>query len=137
MPQMTPDETRTFLNEPHIAHLVTQRPDGSPHVAPVWYEYRDDIFVIIAMESAQKIRNLKANNMASISVASEDEPYRYVLAEGAMEISDVGFDEVGPRIAGRYKGAEGGAAYADELKREDKMVVLTMTPRRVVTYLSD
>jgi PPOX class probable F420-dependent enzyme len=137
MPKMSPEETLAFLEEPHIAHLVTLRPDGSPHVAPVWYEYRNDEFLVIAMESAQKIKNLRVNSTASISVASEDEPYRYVLAEGAMEIRDSGFDEVGPRIAGRYKGAKGGAVYAEELKREDKMLVLTMKPRRIVSYLSD
>ena len=137
MPQMSPEETRQFLEEPHIAHLVTLRADGSPHVAPVWYEYRGDVFVMFTPSTSQKIRNLKSDSRASISIASLDEPYRYVVAEGMVEVSDTGFEEVGARIAARYRGVEAGAAFATELRREHEMIVLTMTPERKVTYLAD
>ena len=38
MATMSQSEMVEFLAAPRIAHLVTLRPDGSPHVAPVWYD---------------------------------------------------------------------------------------------------
>ena len=137
MSKMSPEEILAFLEEPHIAHLVTLRPDGSPHAAPVWYEYHDDVFVMFTPSTSQKIRNLKTDSRASISMASLDEPYRYVVAEGTVEASDTGFEEVGARIAARYRGVEAGAAFATELRCDNKMIVLIMKPRRLVSYLGD
>lgn len=38
MPRMTGDEYRDFLVEgTRTAKLATSRPDGSPHVVPVWF----------------------------------------------------------------------------------------------------
>ena len=37
MTRLSQSEIDSQLAEPHVAHLVSIRPDGSPHVAPVWY----------------------------------------------------------------------------------------------------
>src|SRR5262245_23751029 len=47
-PRMTvlaPD-VEEFLSQPNVAALSTVRPDGRPHVTPVWYEYDGKEFII-------------------------------------------------------------------------------------------
>ena len=58
MATMSQSEMVEFLAAPRIAHLVTLRPDGSPHVAPVWYEYVDGDFLIWTSRKFQKSKNL-------------------------------------------------------------------------------
>ena len=38
---MTTFDIEEYLRRPLLANLATVRPDGSPHVAPVWFQYRD------------------------------------------------------------------------------------------------
>ena len=59
MSKMSPEEILAFLEEPHIAHLVTLRPDGSPHAAPVWYEYRDGCYSVFTWTPARKVKHLR------------------------------------------------------------------------------
>ena len=55
---MTPEQAKIFLSEPRIADLATVRPDGAPHVAPVWYHYDGDKVKIVADPTAVKLRNI-------------------------------------------------------------------------------
>ena len=45
---MRPEDVEKFLREPRIADLATVRPDGAPHVAPVWYHYDGESVKIVA-----------------------------------------------------------------------------------------
>ena len=40
MAKMSQREIETFLADPMVAHLVTVRADGRPHVVPVWFEWQ-------------------------------------------------------------------------------------------------
>ncbi|MFC8846532.1 MULTISPECIES: pyridoxamine 5'-phosphate oxidase family protein [unclassified Micromonospora] len=41
-----------------IVWLRTLRPDGSPHVTPVWFLFRDDEWRICTQERNRKVRNV-------------------------------------------------------------------------------
>ena len=123
-----------FLAAPRIAHFITLRPDGSPHVAPVWYEYVDGDFIVWTSRQFRKVKNIEGDARVALSIASEDQPYRYVVAEGEVTVSDADVWEIGLSIATRYEGAEGGAAFLEEYYEEGQSVVLRLTPRRVSTW---
>ena len=126
-----------FLGGPRIAHLVTLRPDGSPHVAPVWYEYVDGLFLIWTGRQTRKFKNLAGDGRAALSIASEDQPYRYVSVEGDVTVSDADVWAVGFSLASRYLGAEGAAAFLEEYYVEGQSVVLQLTPRRIMAWTDD
>ena len=107
MPVMSQSQIEEFLKESRIAHLVTLRPDGSPHVAPVWYEYADGLYLVWTSRRFRKVRNIEADARAVVSIASEDQPYRYVVAECDVEVSGKDIWDIGMSIATRYEGAEG------------------------------
>ncbi len=123
-----------FLAAARIAHLVTLRPDGSPHVAPVWYEYVDGIFLVWTSRQFRKVKNIEADARAVVSIASEDQPYRYVVAECDVTVSDDYIWDIGMSIATRYEGAEGAAAFLEAYYEAGQSVVLRLTPRRTMTW---
>ena len=62
--------------------LATVRPDGCPHVAPVWFVYVDErIWVGTGLDSV-RVRNLRSNPAASATLEDGDSP---VVAEGTVD----------------------------------------------------
>ena len=134
MAKMNALEMTTFLEGSHIANLVTLYPDGTPDIAPIWYEFRENMFLMFTPSNSRKLQNLAIDNRASISIASYDEPYRYVVAEGYISLDEQSFEAIGLRIATRYRGSQKGEAFVNQLRNEYKMVTLMFSPERLITY---
>jgi PPOX class probable F420-dependent enzyme len=73
------------LHEERNVWLVTVRPDGRPHVAPVWFAYVDDRLWIGSGLDAVRVRNLRRNPAASACLERGDQP---VVAEGTVVIHE-------------------------------------------------
>ena len=126
-----------FLAVPRIAHVTTIEADGSPHTAPVWYEWKDGAFITFTPKSSHKLTNLKNDDRVTISVASEDEPYRYVVGMGRATVSDDRSMDVSTAVATRYKGT-GGRAFIDEhFSTDNTPTLVTLVPDRLLTFLAD
>jgi F420H(2)-dependent biliverdin reductase len=54
--------------------LATTRPDGRPHLVPVWFAWLDGEFYILTPGSTVKARNLIANPHASIALENGNQP---------------------------------------------------------------
>ncbi len=63
---MTAQEAQAYLDETHVANLVTLNPDGSPHVAPVWYLHRQGRLHISAGASAVKVRTIRRDARVAV-----------------------------------------------------------------------
>ncbi len=137
MPDMTQPQIDEFLERPLIAHVTSLRADGSPHTVPVWYQYADGRFYLFTPSRSVKVRNLRRDPRLTISIASEDEPYRYVVADGTAELSDERPLDRGGAIASRYRGA-GGLAYVQDVDSEyDGVTIVSLTPTRMRTWASE
>jgi hypothetical protein len=74
--------------------IATTRPDGRPHVTPVWGAWMDDAFYFDGIYTARWARNLAANPAISVHLESGAD---VVIVEGMGE--DVVTDaDVGARI---------------------------------------
>ena len=107
---MTAAEARAFLEEPvRPAMLATVRPDGRPHLAPIWIELDDDGSVVFTTGAdTVKGRAIRAEPRVAICVDDDQPPFSYVLIEGTAEVS-TDLEEMlvwATRIGGRYMGAE-------------------------------
>jgi len=76
--------------------VATTRPDGRPHVMPVWGIWMDNVFYFSSDRDTRKARNLAANPAVVVNVESGDEA---VILEGTgQEVKDQQllkrFDEV-------------------------------------------
>ena len=64
-------------SEPTI-WLATTRPEGRPHLVPIWFVWVDESFYICTERRSVKVRNLLANPLASVALESGTQP---VVAE--------------------------------------------------------
>ena len=63
--------------------FATVRPDGRPHLTPIWFVYVDDRFYVCTSSKAVKARNVRANARASVALESGSQP---VIAEGDARV---------------------------------------------------
>ncbi len=136
MSRMSYEEMTAFLTKPWIADLVTLRADGSPHVAPIWYEFVDGNFLIYTNRRFQRVRNIEGDSRAALSIASDVEPYAYVVAEGRVTVSQERVEEIGRSIALRYKQGEAAEQFLQQTL-DDGAVVIELAPERTMTWVSD
>ncbi|MEE8519524.1 MAG: PPOX class F420-dependent oxidoreductase [Dehalococcoidia bacterium] len=120
-----------FISAPRIAHLVTLHPDGAPHAAPVWYEYTGGRFFVFTPGTSVKLDKIRRDPRVTISIASEDEPYRYVTAEGVAGLTSEGVDAQVLSIATRYRGT-GAKRFLAPLQ---DLHLISITPSKLSTYV--
>lgn len=74
------------LTKAHAYWVATVRPDGRPHVMPVWGIWRDDEFLFSTGPKSRKARNLAANPACVVSVEAGGDS---VIVEGvAVQVTD-------------------------------------------------
>jgi len=82
--------------------LCTLRPDGIPHVTPVWLVYEAGMWWIGTAERSVKVRNVLADARVSLALEDGDAP---VVAEGVARCHRRDFPEhVVSRFAAKYGG---------------------------------
>jgi F420H(2)-dependent biliverdin reductase len=97
------------LAHERIAWMCTLPPDGSPHVTPVWFVYRDGTWWIGSEERSVKVRNVSADHRVSLALDGGDAP---VVAEGRARILRRDFAaEVVAAFAAKYDGWDVTFAY--------------------------
>ena len=134
MAKLTEQEIETFLAEPRIAHLVTLRATGTPHVAPVWFLWDEGSAVVMADSGSVKLRNIRRNPAVALSIATTERPLSYVVLEGPAEVTDEGLDTMIERICVHYDGPERGAQFAKTLRDECRMFLIRISVDRMMTW---
>lgn len=134
--QMTSDERRGFLlSRARTASLATVRPDGSPHVAPVWFDLDGDAVVFTTWHTTVKARNMRRDARVGLCVDDEAPPFAFVVIEGEAELAD-GHPDLrywATRIAGRYVGEELAGSYGERNGVEGELLV-RVAPTRITAY---
>lgn len=130
---MSREEIDEFLGAPRLCHFVTIDERGHPRVRPLWFLWRDGEFLFTTrMEARHTGRDLDAHPYVAVSVASEDRPYRAVIAHGRPEVVDKDEDLL-LAISTRYGETEG-RRWAARAMNEPDRVLLRMTPETLLTW---
>ena len=79
---------RRFLEEEPIVWLSTVRPDGTPHLVPIWFWWDGEGILVFSKPDAQKVRNLRANPSVMLALGDPDEDFDVGLFRGTAEIVD-------------------------------------------------
>ena len=69
-----------------IIWLATTRPDGRPHLVPVWFFWDGETFTIYSQPNKQKLRNLQHNANVSLALNTADDGDDVVIVEGKAEL---------------------------------------------------
>ena len=104
-PVPVPPEVEEFLRRPNPAVVATLRQDGSPHTVPTWYDWDDGLVLLNMDESRLRLRFLRRDPRAALTVLADDSWYRHVSLLGRVvrieddpELADI------DRLAVRYTG---------------------------------
>lgn len=85
-----------------IIWLGTVRPDGRPHLVPVWFLW-DGQTILIFSKPDQKIRNLRQNPAVMLGLDDTDTGEDVLLIEGTAELLPAGqVDTTLPAYAAKY-----------------------------------
>jgi len=80
-------EVTAMLAKAHTYWLGTVRPDGRPHVMPVWGVWMDGAVYFGTDRESQKGRNLRANPSVTVHLDGE---YAVIVEGRARQVSDAG-----------------------------------------------
>jgi PPOX class probable F420-dependent enzyme len=129
---MTREEIDELLAEPHLCHFATIDADGRPRVRPLWYLWREGEFWFTTRREVRHTgRDLTSAPHVAVSVASETEPYRAVIAHGEPEVLPAE-PAVLAAIANRY--GDGGEDWAATAATQHDRVVMRMRPRTILSW---
>lgn len=80
-----PEGYESLLERPLFGHLATVRPDGSPQVNAMWFDWDGERLRFTHTTKRQKYRNIAANPQVSMSVIDPDNSYRFIEIRGVVE----------------------------------------------------
>ena len=134
MRTMSGEEVASFLSAgTRTGKLATVRPDGRPHVAPIWFVLDGDVVVFTTAASTVKGRALRRDPRATLCVDDDRPPFAYVMVDGTVTLSD-DLDDLrswATRIAARYMGADQAESFGLRNAVEGELLV-RLAPTNVV-----
>lgn len=130
---MTASEIDTFLAEPRLCHFATVDDRGRPRVRPLWFLWKEgEFWLTTRLEARHTGRDLASTPRVAISVASEDRPYRAVIAHGTAEVVERE-EETLLAISTRY-GEKEGRRWVTRAMKESDRVLLRLVPEILLTW---
>ncbi|HJN93311.1 MAG TPA: pyridoxamine 5'-phosphate oxidase family protein [Dehalococcoidia bacterium] len=136
MPQMSPSDLTSYLQQPLVTILTLSRAGRGPIAAPVWYDYDGRVFRLSTSPSSMHGRLIAEHGRATLTMHSErydgattDE--RYATIEGSIAFTDEPLEPFIRQLLLRYRGADMLETALEELMPEVQAVgqrVALLTP---------
>lgn len=133
MAELTPEARAFLLHATRTGKLATVRPDGRPHVVPIWFTLDEDTLIFTTWHTTVKATNIRQNAYVSLCVDDETPPFAYAMLEGTATLLD-DLEQLkvwATRIAARYMGPDLAEAYGTRNAVPGELVVL-VTPTKVI-----
>jgi PPOX class probable F420-dependent enzyme len=125
--KLTEKEARLFV-ERNWGNLATLRPDGSPHVTPVWVDYDGENVLVNSAYGRAKVRHIQNDPRVAIDVLPTEDPQSgYVSVSGTAELVDEGADEHIDKLAKKYLGLD---KYPNR-RPDQQRVIIRIRPEKV------
>ena len=78
---------RRFLEKEPVVWLSTVRPDGNPHLVPIWFWWDGEAVLVFSKPNAQKVRNLRANPSVMLALGDAEEDFDVGMLRGRAELA--------------------------------------------------
>lgn len=118
-----------------IIWLSTVRPDGRPHLVPVWFLWDGATFLIFSQPKDQKLRNLRHNPNVVIALETRDQGNEVVLIEGqAAELDDSTLKTTMPEYAEKYDALLKSMDWTAEWMAPRYSEVVRVTPSKFISW---
>jgi len=133
-PPMTDEELEAFLQEAPIARLGSLNPDGTVHLAALWFNYKNGTLLFGTQEMTNKVRNIEQNPKVSVLIDVEGPPLRGVLIYGLAELDYEDVIEKRVTIFEKYMPGEHAHQLATDLAGHFAPVIIRIKPTRISSY---
>ena len=134
---MTQAEIENFLNGVHLARVATVRPDGRPHVVPIWYLWEEGRLYFETARKAVKANNLRVNPHIAVTIDMTAGGLRlkYVILEGQATLIEDSptVRQIAERIYSRYVGIEGLQTPTVQKMLNVDFVIVQLIPTKFIT----
>lgn len=128
--EMTESERDQFLADVRIGIVAAAADGRGPVAAPVWYSYEPGGEIVFSTGArSAKARAMRDAGRATMTVQSEQAPYRYVTAEGPLTFAP-GDEATSHALAVRYLGERGAEVYLAAGGRSEDSTVVRLRPER-------
>lgn len=127
-----PDKWIDVITEkPAIGVLATYMPDGEAHLTALWVDYDEerDVIHMNSERPRQKVKNAEREERGAVLIWDPDNPYRWVSANGPIEVTEEGAREDVDRLAQKFMGVD---EYPNPI--QGARVILRVTPETVREY---
>jgi PPOX class probable F420-dependent enzyme len=111
--------------------LSTVRPDGRPHLVPVWFLWDGRTILIFSRPNQQKLRNLQHNPNVVIALDTAGQGDDIVMIEGKAELlDDPAVSAALPAYAEKYKQRLALYGWTGEAMAQDYSQAIRITPTK-------
>ena len=127
MAKLTDEQAQLFLGK-NFGAVATIRPDGTPHVTPVWIDYDGEHVLFNTATGRAKWHHKRRDPRVTIEVYDRDDPYEYVTVTGTVELeeSDAANDHI-DKLSEKYTGNPKFQSH----RPGESRVIVRVTPERV------
>lgn len=127
MVRLTDKQAQLFLGK-NFGAVATIRPDGTPHVTPVWVDYDGEHVLFNTATGRAKWHHMQRDPRVTIEVYAQDDPYQYVTVSGTVELeeSEAANDHI-DKLSEKYTG---NPKFPNHRPGE-RRVIVRVTPERV------
>jgi PPOX class probable F420-dependent enzyme len=114
-----------------IIWLSSVRPDGRPHLVPVWFLWDGKNILIFSQPNTQKIRNLQQNTNVILALDDTKDGEDVVMLEGIAEfLNDPAVNPTLPAYAAKYNSELKSMGYTAEAMAAEYAQAIRITPTR-------
>jgi PPOX class probable F420-dependent enzyme len=85
-----------LLTKESTVWLSTVRPDGTPHLVPIWFSWDGELLFVASKPDSRKVRNLRANPKLMLAMGEPDDDFDVGLVEAEAELPPVATAELLP-----------------------------------------
>ena len=112
--------------------LSTVRPDGRPHLVPVWFLWDGETILIFSQPNQQKLRNLQHNPNVVVALDTAGQGDDTVKIEGKAELlDDPKVSTALPAYAEKYKQRLELYGWTGEAMAQDYSQAIRITPTKI------
>ena len=133
-PPLSEAELNTFLQEAPIARLGSLNPNGTVHLAALWFKYENGEIVIGTQDMTNKVRNIKRNPDVTVLIDVVGPPLRGVLIYGRAELDYENVLEKRIDIFEKYMTSDDARQLATKLASSFVPVIIRIKPTRISSY---
>lgn len=123
------------LRKELIIWLSTVRPDGRPHMVPVWFFWDGQTITIYSQPGSLKMRNLRHNTNVALALDTSDEGDDVVIIEGKAELLGSSTQTMNdPAYVEKYNALIKAMDSDPETLAADYSEVIRVTPTKFISW---